>query len=476
MSVGFFGLEIVRTALSAQRKGMEITNHNVANMSNPGYSRQTVSMQANTPFPNPSLTAWQITGQVGTGVDVTAVQRMRETFIDAQIRKATRDYGYYETVERLYTRLEKIINEPSESGINQALNDYWKAWQELSKHPEDISVRAALLQKANALADAFNETGAQLDELAFDVSKDIETKMMDINSYARQLANVNEQIKYLKVTGNPANDLRDHRDYLVDSLAKIVGINVYENNDGTISVTINGNMLVNGLDYHELDINQYQTNGELRWADSGNPALLTGGEIGALITIKNTIPEIVDQLDNLLTTLANRTNALHAKGVDLNSNIPGDENPFFQVTKDGNATSKIRVMIDAPEAIAAASQAEIDPVTGKVKPSGNGIALEITKVNYMENGSESPYKIDNAFQAIVGSLGVQVQAAKDLLANKQLLNEQLANLRDSVSGVSFDEEGNNLVRYQQAFAAACKMTTIIDEMLDQLILGTGSTR
>lgn len=483
MTIGFAGLEIARTALSAQRKGMDVSNHNIANMNTDGYARENVTLQANTPYPYPSMNPYKGTGQIGTGVVTSDVKRLKEDYIELQIRNCNRDYGAADVAQRYNDKLESIINEPSDQGINTALSDYWQAWQELSKNPTEEPVRSALLQKAQELTDAFNTVGNQLAEARDDIEEETATKVTQLNSYAKQIATLNTQIKYLQVAGNPANGLKDQRDVLLDQVSHLAGVSISENTDGTINISLGGTFLVDGVDANAIEAQQEIDSSTGKkyikafvWADTANPVNLSSGELGSLLSVKNgAVKEITEKINQLVDTLAKRTNKVHAAGYGLYGSTG---NAFFTgADTDGNFTAssiKINAGLTADDIAAATATEETESAGAQTRYPGNENALAITHVNDEDNGILPGYVIDNAFAEINGALGVASQTAQNTLDNKKSLTDQLKTLRDSVSGVNYDEEGANILRYQQAYMAAGQITSTIKEMLDQLILNTAT--
>ncbi|MCG0278676.1 MAG: flagellar hook-associated protein FlgK [Thermanaeromonas sp.] len=242
----------------AHQKAMQTTAHNIANASTEGYTRQRVVMVPTPAYPVPAMSRPGGQGwQVGTGVDVQEVRRIRDEFLDQQIRKETGTLGQWEQIQYVLQQVEVVFNEPSDTGLSTLMSQFWAAWQELSKNAESLPVRRTVIETANALAEAFRHSAAQLNQLKNDIDKSIELKVQEVNSIAQQIADLNGQIKNIIAAGDQPNDLMDRRDLLLDRLSKIVKINVVNNDDGTINVTLDGApsgalSLINSTSYNNL--------------------------------------------------------------------------------------------------------------------------------------------------------------------------------------------------------------------------------
>lgn len=228
----FHGLETARRALSSAQGALYTTGHNIANANTPGYSRQRVNLVPGEPFPNPSLNRPAIPGQLGTGVKIDSIQRYREEFLDLQYRAENSKYGYWQARTDALTKMEDIMNEPSESGIANNLDKFWTALQDLSVHPEDSGARSVVRQRGIALAETFNYVSDSLKMIQRDLQKKTEATMQQINSLIRQINNINLQIAKVEPHGYVPNDLYDRRDLLVDELSTYLNIKVERVNSG----------------------------------------------------------------------------------------------------------------------------------------------------------------------------------------------------------------------------------------------------
>lgn len=341
----FFGLEIGRKALQSQTTALDVTGHNIANANTEGYTRQRAVMTTPTPFAYPSINKPTGAGQVGTGVKIEEIKRLRDGFIDSQMRKENSVTGYWESCKNALDKLEVIINEPTDSGLRTVLDQFWESWQTLATRPEERSVRSTVVQRGMAVAETFQHMSQQLVDLQDDLNRAVDLKVDEINNIAYQITGLNEQIVTIESSGDHANDLRDKRDLLVDQLAKIVNINYREDQFGAVSIAVGIRTLVTGKNYTRMEtyVPVPTTTGfyALRWED-GISVNLTSGELQGLINSRDTIAQSqLDQLNTLATTYITKFNDQHQLGFGLNAAayVPGEAATAAVLTADGAVTS-----------------------------------------------------------------------------------------------------------------------------------------
>lgn len=317
----FFGLNIGYRGLQAQQRALDITSHNIANANTQGYTRQDVIMRASMPVKI-------LEGYVGTGVDIAEFRRVRDQFLDIQIRTENKALGEWETRSNILSKLEVIFNEPSDSSLRSVMDEYWESWQKLSKDPESVAVRASVMQSGVTLADTFNHMSRQFVDLQEDINKGISIKIDDINSMARQIRDLNMQVVKAEADGSKANDLRDRRDLLVEQLSKIIDIGVVEDSIGSLTISVGGRSLVSRAYVTEMKFTDHETDpsaATIQWIDSysgesiGNVAV-KGGELKGYISMRDEqVPRLQKEISELAKRIAIEVNDLHHQGYDLNS-------------------------------------------------------------------------------------------------------------------------------------------------------------
>jgi flagellar hook-associated protein 1 FlgK len=240
----FYGLQTSLRGLLAHQRSLDVTSHNVANASTVGYSRQSADLTASTPMDVASGALASGAGaQLGTGVDVQAYRRIRDTFLDVQYRAQNTRLGEATARAQGLDQAQTALNEPGDSGISAQLSKFWTAWSTLSNNPDDVSARTALVQQAASLSDAFKAVDQQLG-LAAQSAQDELTSLTgpdgQVKQAADQLAKLNDSIRKITTAGEQPNDLLDARDKLLDQLSELGQTSVEDLGDGSVRVTFGG--------------------------------------------------------------------------------------------------------------------------------------------------------------------------------------------------------------------------------------------
>lgn len=515
----FMGIETAKRSLFTQQAALQTTGHNIANANTEGYSRQVVNMQATKPIEAPGWMHSSIPGQLGTGVEFNSITRIREKFLDDQFRNENKSLGSWSVQSDTLGKLEAIMNEPTDTGLRTVLDNFWKSWSDLSKDPENVTGRKLLRETATALGDAFNFTSKQLSDLSGDLTDNIKVKADQVTSISSTIASLNQEIYRIEGLGDNANDLRDQRDLLSDQLSKIVNIQVTDtpqgytiNMGGTNLVTYNTNATVTSDTltgaYASGDLNSGEVHGLItsrdKFVSDYQNQLNTLANTIANGEITVTIPEgsILPQgtiLNNVnysgpvgsggLTVTVAGLNGLHKLGYIVNgttaSGGPVKGGDFF-TSKDGAPISASNFQLNPdiakdPEKIATSLRTVTANGKEVVVKGNNTLAilmgqLKDTKFTFGTTGSGSVVAkgtIDDYFRSIVGQLGIQAKEASRQMDNQQTLLNQIDSRKQSVSGVSLDEEMANMIKFQHSYSAAARMMTTCDELLDKVINSMG---
>jgi flagellar hook-associated protein 1 FlgK len=459
----FLGIETTLRGLLAQQQALDLTGHNITNANTPGYTRETANMQTTLPVQvMPGI-------QMGTGVDVTAITRIRDNFLDVQLRGQTMLQGAAQAKQDGLGQVEGVLNEPSDTGLNSLLGKYWAAWQNVANAPEDMATRQALVEAASGLANGFNSLSSQLSTIQSQTAQDTQLTLDEINSDAADLQSLNKAIFDSVAGGNTPNDLMDQRDVVLDNLSKLGNVSLTDNGDGTLKVLFDGVTLVDGQTGYSVSESAGTLANNMATPETATVGA-TNGKLGALIALRDTtIPSYQSQLDLVASTLITQTNALQAGGVDANGvpqtggvGLDGSTGrPFFS----GTDASSIAVAVTAAQ-VAAASTSNA--------PGDNTNALRIgalaTDTTLTPLGGAS---IGGAYSQLVTRIGSDSAAATRAVTNANVLVDSLTNRRESVSGVSLDEEMTSLIRFQKGYSAAARALTTIDDAIELLITRTG---
>ncbi|MGJ7909846.1 flagellar hook-associated protein FlgK [Neobacillus sp. LXY-1] len=490
MTSTFHGLEIGKRALYAQQTALSTTGHNISNSNTIGYTRQRAELQATKAIPVPSMNTTTSPAQLGTGVEVNKIVRLREDYLDVQYRGENKNLGYWEAKGDTLSKVEELLNEPSETGLSHVMDQFWNSWQELAKNPDSAAARAVVRQSGVAVADTFNYFSNSLTQMKTDLNTVINTKTNEVNSLASQIASLNDQISRLVPNNYQPNDLYDQRDLLLDQLSKIVNVNTVPDKNGMVTVSIGDGVLVSGNKASKLTIGfDSATNlidpQNIKLVDpdqNEKTVTLESGELMGRIESYGTtkggiIPDIQSKLNEMVNEFATAINNQHAEGLNLN-NIKGDKTPvvpFFT----GTTADTISVNSDIMKSLdlIAAASIEVTNADGTTtSSSGNGknaqAIADIRSKNTIDlNGTTTT--INDYFQNIIAQLGIDSQEAGRMVGNSDVIMKQVDNRRQSVSGVSLDEETSNMIMFQQAYNAAARMVSVMDECLDKVINGMG---
>lgn len=505
----FHGLEVAKKALYAQQKGLYTTGHNIANVNTEGYSRQRVNFETSIPYPPRTFYKPKIPGQFGTGVEIGTVQRVRDEFLDYQYRTENSRANYWDKRAESLSRMEELLNEPSENGLARTIDQFWQALQDLTDDVQNPGARSVVAQRGLALAETFNYISRSLQSIQKDLKQQIDVNVNRVNSLVRQINALNEQIVKIEPHGMLPNDLYDERDRLIDELSEFVSIKVHYTSSGVSSLDIadglasielldeRGNSIGDGVfliqikdgepiqeAINELSITEDPDTGaivglHIEGYDDLEPLelLKSTGRLSALIETHGYIsddgshvgdyPEMIDNLNQLAKAFAVAFNEQHRQGV----NLTDGEVPDFFVTNDGSSEFTAenitvnKLILDDPRLIAAS-------LPGQGSQNANN-ALELSKL--FDEGLE---ELDGAslrsfYTRLIGELGVEGQEANRMVENTAILRQQVNDQRRSVSAVSLDEEMTNLIKFQHAYNAAARNITALDEMLDRIINNMG---
>jgi flagellar hook-associated protein 1 FlgK len=458
---GIYGviLNAGRGAIIAQQKAIEVTGHNIANVNTLGYSRQIANLAANEPIQCGP-------GMVGTGVRATEIKRIYDHFLGLQINNENQHLGRWEAEKGVLERVEIVFDESSGYGLNQAMSEFWNAWQDLANNPSGNVERVTLLAKSESMATTFNSMYSSLEKIQRDIDTSISGTVEEVNLIARQIADLNRKIVDVEITGQKSNDYRDSRDLLLKELSSMIDINTFENSDGSVTVSASGGKpLVEGL--HSWDLStETNPNGfkDIVWVDNdGNTTNITddisGGKVQGWIEARDvTIPDYLNRLDNLAAKIISEVNALHSNGFGLDGSTGND---FFSGTSASDMAMN-QVIVDDVNLIAAGSSA--DGVPGD---NSNAIAIANLQNELLMGGNTATF--DDYFNSLISLVGSDVKEATANFDHQNSMVAHLDNYRESISGVSLDEEMVNLIKFQHAYDAAAKLISTVDELLNTVI-------
>ncbi|MET3682994.1 flagellar hook-associated protein 1 FlgK [Alkalibacillus flavidus] len=513
----FHGLEVARRALATQQTALHTTSHNISNANTEGYSRQRVNFEQTNPFPPASRNRPEMAGQLGTGVKAGQIQRVRDEFLDFQYRAENNKAGQYAARSDALGRLEEIMNEPSDSGLAKTMDQFWESIQDVATNPEDGGARRVMVQRAEAVTDTFHYLDGKLKDVQGELKNQLNTGATQVNSLIREIENLNDQIGRVEPNGDVPNDLYDKRDLAIDELSEYVNIKIEPDQDiggnpsalaqGIPSIhladengnaipgaeLINSNNDVKGIEFEFSGTNDSLVE-NINIGNLNNANDEEGDDPTAIKSVTNTIAadsfnstgslrgtmeangyvdengdpagdyvEMIDDLSLMADEFVSAFNDQHQKGHGLDGSTGQD---FFTLdtTLGDGAAAQISVaptIKNNENAIAASDTAG---------ESGNGDnALLLSDVRDEELVDLNNQSIQSFYQAQIGDLGVKAQEANRMANNTSSLRESVDQNRQSVSGVSLDEEMSNMIKFQHAYNAAARSMTVVDETLNRII-------
>lgn len=297
------------SGLQSHQRAIEVTSHNIANATTPGYSRQRTDLAANTPEMNPL-------GQLGRGVTVEAIKRIANDLIIERLRQSQGEKARLGTLGDTLEAAELIFNEPGETGLSSAINNLFAAFEDLSNNPESTALRSSVVAQLDTFTVTLNDIGERLQKLRDDLRGSLENEVVEVNRLTTQISDLNQQIRDLTLSGKNPNDLLDRRDQLISQLSGHLDLRVRNiPNDASVMIDAGGILLV-GRDYAEQLSIGSQPDGALTLLMSNGTGLTaSGGSIGALMDLhERIIPGLIDDMDTVTATLALELNARQSTG------------------------------------------------------------------------------------------------------------------------------------------------------------------
>ncbi|MFO1476608.1 MAG: flagellar hook-associated protein FlgK [Verrucomicrobiota bacterium] len=471
--LGLFGtLNLGARSLQAQQTGVEVAGQNLANINNTAYARQRIQLQT-------SLTIPTAIGPQGTGAQVVSIEQIRNTLLDGQIQAENSVGGYWNAqqswLQNAQTELGQFLNQSSSSvdntanagssstaqGISDQLNGLFNAFKSLATDPSSLTARQALVNQAQTLASGLNQTVQRIDSLTNTLNNGIYNDAASANQLLAHIADLNDQIARSELaTGGTANDLRDLREADLEDLAKIVSFDTSTATDGSVNISINGNPLVTGKNVVDTILVYPSGTGNVsvETATTNQPLTMTGGSIqGALDTRENVLDYLTLGLNNLASAVITQVNSIYSTGYDLNGNTGGT---LFTGT-DARTIGVNNTVVTDPRAIQAAG------VAGA--PGDNSVALALGQLSTQTVASLYNQSFSSYYAQQIQNFGTKLSDANGQVANYDAVNSMLLKQRDSVSGVSLEEEMTSLIMFQKAYQASSKIITTVDQMLSILV-------
>ena len=549
----FSVLNTAKLGLQTNQTAIEVVGHNIANVQTEGFSRQEVNLEVNRPR-RVGLAF------LGTGVRATSVTRDFDQFLFNQILGESSTLGNFDVRNTFFQRLETIVNESSGVSLNNAMSEFFLAFDDLASNPTNLSARTAVLSSARTLSTVFNQLGSSLLQQRINLDGSVAGQVTEINGMLDEIGKYNKSIMQLENGNTPANDLRDQRDLLVKQLSEKLDVQLIDTNDNNTMLTLSGGspLVVGTTVFHLSAVANLDNRGfkdilvdDGMGGTNNVTAEIQGGEMRGLLDMRDVETlGLIDQLDRLAAGLMEQVNGVHLQGLGLDGS---SGNLFFEeltpmvsigsqnlgtgtvtainaspstITVDkyqiqftgagtfdlynlttnqtvatglavggtinianglaittGGApvagdTVDISISEDAAMKMALSSTVlnDTNKIAGGLSGTGDGQnALNISNIQnslVFSSGGFTPgagtATFDDFYNSMVSGLGAGSRSSQTILSQQEGVMLQLNSQRESISGVSLDEEMVNLIKFQQAYAASARMITVIEEMFDVL--------
>lgn len=465
MSSTFFGLGVAYSGLSAQKRAMDVLAYNIANANDPTYKRQQTVQVEGAVLATSQEASPLGNSAIGSGVTSGDVERIVDRLIENRLRDATTKSAQWDYTQNTLSQLETMLGEPSDTGLQNDIDTFWNAWQTVANTPDDESIRSSLLEDTSALCQRIQYQYGQMSDVINDLNLEVVDSVNQINLMAQEVGKLNNEIGALSSGEMPVNDLLNRRDALVQEIAKYMDITVNGESGSDLVVSVGGTVLVQGTKVNLLTT-ETGTNGqqEVVWARDSQPVNTNGGQLYATLQLRDeTIPGYMQQLDDIATELVSTVNAAHHTGQTLTGVAGGD---FF---KAGTTAANICLddsIASNPKLVAASSSVATSA------GAGNGdIARAIA--NLKGTPTSTGHTINEMYATMIGDIGSASASADTQSEASSLSLQQFTTQQQAVSGVSLDEEMTNMIKFQQAYNAASRVLSVMDQML-QVLINTGA--
>ncbi len=463
-------MDVGKRSLMNSQTALQTVSHNIANKSTEGYSRQRVDIQSNVPIGEGQL-------RIGMGARPGTVSRVNNGFIEKQLEREQNSLGQMSARSEMLTRVEQVYNEQVNKGLNQYMGEFFNAFRELASNPESLASRTLVKEMAENLTKDFGRVHHQLTEIQKDADFRIATAVEEINQTTREIATINEKIMAVELNGATANDERDRRDHLLKKLGEKINIRYTEGEKGQMTVMAGNNaLLVSGFSQRDLFVaptpaREGKAEGNLdifyRATEHGSPInvtkQLTGGMIGGLLDVRDGVTNrLKDETDQLAYRVSLEVNRAHSMGFNK-YNESGVL--FFAMPESVQGAAKHMALSDEIRRDVGRIAAGAEPDS----PADNRVANIISSLQYKKTMSDRTASFDDYYGTVVGKVGIETARANSSQQAQSDVVGQISKIRESISGVSLDEETTKMIEFQKTFDASARLIRTADEMMDTVL-------
>lgn len=444
----FAGFHNAVRSMQTATFAMSLHSSNISNANDPQYTKRTIATDT------------------GATVRGSGVQRLRDAFVDQQYRTASGNLGESEVRRNVMNKVENVLGDPVDGGLRQAIDQLFDSWQGVAENPADPVPRLQLLTAGRTFAQQIKSTYQQLDELNATIDEELANRVNEVNVNLNKIFELNKKVAEMERGDVDSANLKDQRDAALDRLATLTGAISQPQADGTVRVLIGPTPVVDGPTVVKLELVDTGTAVVPTWNAYNSPTYAGKGAIAGLVSTRDgDITRLKQEIDNLGRTIAESVNTLHQSG----TGIGGDTGLDFFLVGAGPADIILNPDLQ-PQQIAAG--------TGSGLPGDGDNARQISQLgesNLLESiivpGQFQPPR--SFYRNLIGWVGSRAQDAAQQQSIAEAHTRTAQQQRQSDFGVSLDEEVAQLSLEQKAFAAAARIISVMDSMLDVLINRTG---
>jgi len=452
-------INLITSALDADQMALNVTSNNVANASNPAYTREVPNWSENQPIYVNGLA-------IGTGVTVTGGVSQRDRVLNQRLDQQQQLSASSSALLTALTTLQGSFTPASSSSatgnIGTDITSFFDSYTQLESNPSSNSLRQQVLSSATTLAGDISRTAASLNEQQSSLDQSATTVVSQVNALTSSLAQINQQIQSLS-PNQDAGTLEDQRQSDLSQLSQLVGINQITTEQNGLSVTTTGGQML-ASEGNSFAITSGSVNGVTHFFLGGTDITTElasgGGQLGGLLTARDqSIPNTLASLDQLAYGIETQVNTVNNTGTDLDGDNGNAGNIFNAPTQVAGSAASMQVVLTDPNKIAAAG---LGLGSGD---SSNAVAAAKLATQAIING-QTP---SNFYSNLVSTLGASVSETTTQNTALSASVTQLQSQVNSLSGVSLDEEASNLEEFQRSYQAASQVFTILNSVMSSAL-------
>ncbi|MCX5815072.1 MAG: flagellar hook-associated protein FlgK [Proteobacteria bacterium] len=455
-------LNIAKNAMYAQQTAMQVVSNNISNVNTTGYARQEAVF-------NEAGAVISDAGLVGTGVRVQSIMQHYNRYLEMSVAKENNALEEQKTFEKYFERIEGVLDE-NNSKLTSNIVAFFNGWHELSADPLSVIARTDVATKAINLGRTISNISEELKNMQIEIDQNIGQDVTEINQMLNSIAELNNKI-YESGTNENSSFANNQLQLFRELSAKLDITSFRDGNGGLTVMTTGGKVLVDRITAYQLTAEKQGGFSTVVWNGGSGTSLditdeIKSGTLKGLFDLRDTyLDGFLGDTDDLAKSIMTEINSVHETGYNMNGTTGIS---FFKTVDDDYA-----INMDISDEVKSDVR-NIAVTSSAGNPSGNDIALAIAELgdSTVTIGGQDRTYVEFS-SSIVSEIGNLTKNAKDLSAYHQNVMTMVEKQRDSISGVSIDEEMSNLIKFQYAYQAAARLINVADELF-QSVLGIGT--